>query len=279
MVFKENIMEVIDNTKNMRLWAKNHTDLAFVPTMGNLHDGHLSLVDLAKEYAKDVVVSIFVNPLQFGENEDLNTYPKTLSEDLQKLKSHGVGAVFTPSHAQIYPTKQEYFIALDPLSKELCGASRSGHFQGVGVVVLKLLNIICPNAIIFGQKDYQQYIIIKRMIEQFFIDTKIILAPIIRAKNGLALSSRNGYLSDEEKLQASKIYKGLVLAKNELLSSKDVALARKTAKDFFVSQGFELEYISIRDLELKELAKVQEKMIILVALRLGNVRLIDNLII
>ena len=235
------------------------TDLAFVPTMGALHAGHLELVRIAKATNKKVVVSIFVNPTQFGKNEDLDKYPRTLDDDKQKLKSLDVDYLFLPDQALIYP--QGLVIthyANDNLAHCLCGLQRPGHFDGVCTVVYKLFSLLKPQIAVFGEKDYQQLIIIKDLVKQEKLNIEIVQAPVVREDSGLAMSSRNQYLTDLQKQDAALLYENLAKIKNQELTIED-------AKVFLTTKGFQIEYLEQRWKRL------------FLAAKLGTVRLIDNI--
>ncbi|MEL0185457.1 MAG: pantoate--beta-alanine ligase, partial [Hyphomicrobiales bacterium] len=215
-IFSDNINPLRDQIIQ---WKEDGNTIGFAPTMGNLHDGHLSLVrNLKKNGATKIIVSIFVNPRQFGPSEDFNQYPRTLKNDLELLEKEGVDLVFCPEMNSIYPSHINSEIIIDnpKLMNDLCGKKRPGHFNGVLLVVNKLFNIIQPDIAIFGQKDYQQFILIKNMVENLFMEVDLILSPIIRESNGLALSSRNSYLSSENNRLASEIYASLVKIKDNL---------------------------------------------------------------
>ncbi|WP_077926205.1 pantoate--beta-alanine ligase, partial [Wohlfahrtiimonas larvae] len=196
-------MQVIKTIAEMRAFRKGLSQVALVPTMGNLHAGHLSLIKAAQFESKHVIVSIFVNPIQFGPNEDFGSYPRTLLEDCEKLAELGVDAVFAPNAEEMYPkSTQSVRVVPSDIQNELCGASREGHFNGVATVVTKLFNIIQPDVAYFGEKDFQQLYLIREMVEELNMPIKIVAVPICRDNSGLALSSRNGYLSSEEKERA-----------------------------------------------------------------------------
>jgi len=260
--------------------------VGFVPTMGNLHQGHLSLVDTAKKQADLVVVSIFVNPTQFGPNEDFDSYPRTFEEDCEKLDQQEVDIVFAPSIEEVYPgfktdkTKPSLTsVHVAELGKSHCGASRPGHFDGVTTIVSKLFNMVRPDIAVFGQKDYQQLAIIRRMVQDLNIPVDIIGAPILREDNGLAMSSRNGYLSQAEKDQAAGIHRVLQWAKEQLESHKlsfdDV---EQSAVKQLTEQGFRVDYFNIANAETLQVAETSDtNLVILAAVFLGKVRLIDNI--
>ncbi|GIV44160.1 MAG: pantothenate synthetase [Bacteroidia bacterium] len=208
-------MKVLGEIKEIRRFIKNikqkNTKVAFVPTMGALHEGHLELLKTAKNYADFVVLSIYVNPTQFGKNEDFDKYPRNLEKDLLTIQNHNlsIDVVFAPSNQEMYPFSESPSLTFPSLSQKLCGISRPTHFDGVGLIVLKLLNIIQPDYLIMGQKDFQQTVIIQRLIDEFFFDIQLIVVPTVREKDGLALSSRNMYLSPQERQQALILYQTL----------------------------------------------------------------------
>lgn len=267
-------------------WKNDRDIIGFAPTMGNLHDGHLSLVrNLKKNGATKIIVSIFVNPRQFGPTEDFNQYPRTLKNDLKLLEKEGVDLVFCPDVNLMYPShiSSEITINNPKLMNDLCGVKRPGHFNGVLLVVNKLFNILHPDIAIFGQKDYQQFILIKNMVANLFMEVNLILSPIIREDNGLALSSRNSYLSYENKMLASKIYTSLLKIKDNLCKkNSDISQSIRREIDRLNSIGFEVEYLELRTLNNLEICNEyqpgKDKYILLIASKLGNTRLIDNLI-
>ena len=282
-IFSDNINSLRDQILR---WKEDGNAIGFAPTMGNLHDGHLSLVrNLKKNGATKIIVSIFVNPRQFGPSEDFNQYPRTLKNDLELLEKEGVDLVFCPEMNSIYPSHISSEIIIDnpKLMNDLCGKKRPGHFNGVLLVVNKLFNIIQPDIAIFGQKDYQQFILIKNMVENLFMEVDLILSPIIRESNGLALSSRNSYLSSENKRLASEIYASLLKIKDSLYENNDdISQSIQLEIDRLNSIGFEVEYLELRTLTNLEVCNEyqpgKDKYILLIASKLGNTRLIDNLI-
>ncbi len=258
--------------------------IAFVPTMGNLHKGHLTLVREAKSHADVVIVSIFVNPMQFDRAEDLANYPRTLSEDCALLEQEGVTAVFTPTPAIMYPQglDTQTFVEVPGISYLLEGAMRPGHFRGVSTVVTKLFNIVQPDIACFGQKDYQQLALIRKMVRDMAMPIDIIGVPTVRAEDGLALSSRNGYLSAEERVKAPALAKVMAWIGNELPSRQDavpVLVAEASAK--LNNAGFRTDAIDIVDADsLLPLSADSHQAVILMAAWLGNrARLIDNLVV
>ena len=282
-IFSDNLNPLRDQIIQ---WKEDGNTIGFAPTMGNLHDGHLSLVrNLKKNGATKIIVSIFVNPRQFGPSEDFNQYPRTLKNDLELLEKEGVDLVFCPEMNSMYPSHISSEIIIDnpKLMNDLCGKKRPGHFNGVLLVVNKLFNIVQPDIAIFGQKDYQQFILIKNMLENLFMEVNLILSPIIREDSGLALSSRNSYLSYENKMLASEIYASLLKIKDTLCKkNSDISQSIQLEIDRLNSIGFEVEYLELRTLTNLEVCNEyqpgKDKYILLIATKLGTTRLIDNLI-
>jgi pantoate--beta-alanine ligase len=271
------------------LWdiKKSDKSLALVPTMGNLHAGHLSLVKKAKECADKTLVSIFVNPLQFGPNEDFASYPRSLEADAEKLLGLDVDFIFAPADVLMYPylNQKNTCVSLPGLSDELCGASRPGFFYGITTVLAKLFNIIQPEIAVFGEKDYQQLIIVRRMVEDLNFPIKILGMPIIRESDGLAMSSRNQYLSTEERGKANGLYHALCEACEKISADfKNYTSIINTAIQNLTKIGFKIDYISLRQ-DTKNLSAVDildtnnknKKFILLAAAFLGKTRLLDNI--
>ncbi|MHA3049661.1 pantoate--beta-alanine ligase [Acinetobacter sp. ANC 4639] len=254
--------------------------IGFVPTMGNLHEGHLNLVREAKKLCDVVVVSVFVNPIQFGPNEDYENYPRTLDKDSQLLADVGCDIVFAPSVEQMYG-KQPFLtnISVSGITADLCGTSRPGHFDGVAVVVSKLFNIVQPNLAFFGQKDFQQLAVIRQLVQDLSFPIEVIGVPITRAADGLALSSRNGYLTPEQRAIAPTIYQSLKQAEKALLEgvSLDAVLADITTQ--LTHAGFVVDYVEARSPALQMVTDFKQDTVIFVAAKLGTTRLIDNLIV
>lgn len=272
-------MDVIHTIQalNERLHAAGA--VAFVPTMGNLHAGHLALVRSAREHGACVVVSIFVNPLQFGPTEDFQTYPRTLDADCAQLKQAGADVVFAPNVAEIYPTPQQIEIVPPSIANELCGAFRPGHFQGVTTVVAKLFNIVQPAVAVFGKKDYQQLFVIRAMVRELNFPVHVIGAETLRAEDGLALSSRNGYLSTPARQEAPRLYRALCNIAAQLKAGMhDYAGLEGTARRELESNGWRVDYVSVRDPStlLPPVGEVNQ-FVILGAAWLGTTRLIDNI--
>lgn len=273
-------MEIIRTVAEMRAWRKQAGKLAFVPTMGNLHEGHLKLVAAARERADKVVVSIFVNRLQFGQGEDFDAYPRTFDADCAKLAAAGVDALFFPTERELYPrVRQDFNVEPPHIQDELCGAFRPGHFRGVATVVTKLFNIVQPDLACFGKKDYQQLHVIQAMIADLNSPIEIVPVDTGRADDGLALSSRNGYLSAEERAEAPRLYRNLSMIRDGLLSgSQDYAALENAARDDLAAAGWTVDYVEVRQADTLEIAHAGEKRLVaLAAARLGKTRLIDNI--
>ena len=255
--------------------------IALVPTMGNLHDGHLELVKIAKQHADIVVVSIFVNPTQFGVGEDFDSYPRTLDEDVAKLATVGADYVFAPTIDEMYPVlPPPTSVLTGAITEQLCGKTRPTHFDGVGIVVSKLFNIVQPDVAIFGQKDYQQLAIIKQLVRDLSYPIEIIGAPIIRATDGLALSSRNQYLSESERKIAPILQQELqYLAKQIGDNQQPLELLLVAARERITSAGFIIDYLEVKTAELTDVDESvnnHQDLVILVAAWLRRARLLDN---
>jgi pantoate--beta-alanine ligase len=254
--------------------------IALVPTMGALHEGHISLIRLARQKADYVVCSIFVNPKQFGEGEDLDAYPRTLEQDVRLLDEVKTDLVFAPSPDEIYPEGFASKVSVAGISEGLCGDDRPGHFDGVATVVAKLLLMVLPDIAIFGEKDYQQLMVIDRMVRDLNIPVEIIGAPIVRAEDGLALSSRNEYLSAERRAIAPKLYEVLADLAKEIKEGEDAGLVIAKAEGRLVDYGFEVDYLELRsgrNLEPRGGLIEGERSRLFAAVRLGTTRLIDNI--
>ena len=275
-------MQVISTIAELRARLNNERAVAFVPTMGNLHEGHLNLVRLARDHGSCVVASIFVNPLQFGPTEDFDRYPRTLEADCAKLQGLA-DMVFAPAVNEMYPTQQTVFVEPPPIADELCGASRPGHFRGMATVVLKLLNIVQPQAALFGKKDYQQLHIIRQLVAQLNLPARIVGGETVRAADGLALSSRNQYLSADQRSEAVFLYRTLQEMRQAILQGeRDFEHLQKRAVEALAARGWLLDYVAVRnqsDLQPASPAQgepAQRELVILAAARLGNTRLLDN---
>ena len=252
--------------------------IGFVPTMGNLHQGHLNLVREARKLCDVVVVSIFVNPIQFGPNEDFDNYPRTLEHDSHLLAEVGCDIVFAPSVEQMYGKQPRLTnISVGEITNDLCGLQRPGHFDGVAVVVTKLFNIVQPNFAFFGQKDYQQLAVIKQLVRDLNMPIEVIGVPIARAEDGLALSSRNGYLTEQERQTAPVIHQSLKVAEKALHSGTALDLSLEQIRMTLTQAGLVVDYIEARTPMLQKTAQFDQDVVLFVAAKLGKTRLIDNL--
>ncbi|EJH1736337.1 pantoate--beta-alanine ligase [Escherichia coli] len=280
MLIIETLPLLRQQIRRLRMEGKR---VALVPTMGNLHDGHMKLVDEAKARADVVVVSIFVNPMQFDRPEDLARYPRTLQEDCEKINKRKVDLVFAPSVKEIYPngTETHTYVDVPGLSTMLEGASRPGHFRGVSTIVSKLFNLVQPDIACFGEKDFQQLALIRKMVADMGFDIEIVGVPIMRAKDGLALSSRNGYLTAEQRKIAPGLYKVLSSIADKLQAGeRDLDEIIAIAGQELNEKGFRADDIQIRDADtLLEVSETSKRAVILVAAWLGDARLIDNKIV
>lgn len=280
-------MNVFSEIKPLRSFVKEKkTDgktIGLVPTMGSLHEGHFSLIKLAREKTDEVIVSIYVNPEQFGPDEDFEEYPRELDSDLKKCKELGVSAVFTPSDDIMYGYKQYLRIEIDELNSYIDGVSRPGFFEGILLVVNKLFNIVKPDIAVFGQKDIQQFIILQQMITEFNHDVELVMAPIIRANDGLALSSRNAYLSEQERQTAPALYRSLQYIEKQIANGVETPkLLLEHQKSELKAKGLEIDYLDVfakKTLSPAETLIKKEQYIIAGAVWLGNTRLIDNILI
>ncbi len=280
-------MKIISDIQDLRDQLRGQNRAVFVPTMGNLHEGHLSLMRLARQHGDPVIASIFVNRLQFGPNEDFDKYPRTFEADVEKLEKEGVYVLFAPTEKDLYPEPQEYRVEPPQnLGKILEGEFRPGFFQGVCTVVLKLLSCVQPKVAVFGKKDYQQLMVIRQMCRQLALPVDIVPAETVRAEDGLALSSRNGYLSTEERAEAVQLIQTLKEVQDKVLQGKlsaaDISRIEQEACAKLNSRGWLPDYISVRkrsdllsanDAELS----ANEQLVVLAAAKLGKTRLIDNL--
>lgn len=256
--------------------------VGFVPTMGALHQGHISLIQLAKEHADEVVISIYVNPKQFGPDEDFEEYPRMPEDDLEKCEEFGVAAVFAPSDAIMYEDKTYLSIEISELNEYMDGGSRPGFFEGIVTVVNKLFNIITPDVAVFGQKDIQQFRILQQMVWEFNHNVELVMGPIIRANDGLALSSRNQYLNADQRKLAPGLYRALKFVKRQIKDgAKNLELLLNHQQDELEAKGFKIDYLNLFSFEtMKPAQKVKKgsKYILAGAVYLGETRLIDNII-
>ena len=278
-------MQFIESLNTLRelrqSWRSAGHTVAFVPTMGNLHDGHLDLVKQAKVLADKVVVSIFVNPMQFGTNEDLDAYPRTLDADRNKLEAEGVDALFFPAVDDVYPRglSEQTFVEVPGISDLLCGASRPGHFRGVATIVCKLFNMVQPDVACFGEKDFQQLQVIRTMVEDLSMPINIVGVPTRRQEDGLAMSSRNGYLSAEQRTTATQIYAAMQQMRKAICARQDsYADIERIASQSLMSAGLKPEYVTIRNARNLQPAQADDhQLVILMAAFMGTTRLIDNM--
>ena len=252
--------------------------IGFVPTMGNLHEGHLTLVRAAKKICDVVVVSIFVNPIQFGAGEDFDSYPRTLEQDSRLLADVGCDIIFAPSVEQMYGSQPRLTnISVGQITDDLCGKSRPGHFDGVAVVVTKLFNIVQPDYAFFGEKDYQQLAVIRQLVQDLNIPLEVIGVPIVRAADDLALSSRNGYLSEEQRSIAPKIYQLLKQAEVGLGEGQSLSQVLANISTELTQAGFVVDYVEARQPNLQPIEEFDRDLVLFIAAKLGSTRLIDNL--
>ncbi|TDQ39354.1 pantoate--beta-alanine ligase [Thiopseudomonas denitrificans] len=278
MITVDNITALREQVRQARL---NGRRIAFVPTMGNLHAGHMSLIATARQHADFVVASIFVNPLQFGPNEDLDSYPRTLAADQDKLAAAGCALLFTPTDALMYPNGMDNhcLVHVPEVSEGLCGGSRPGHFDGVATVVTKLFNMVQPDLAVFGEKDYQQLTVIRKMVSELNIPVQIIGAPIVRDSDGLALSSRNGYLDAAQRKTAPALHGCLQQSVARIRSGRrDYAALLQQAAQELTEAGMQPDYLELREADSLQPANADSRrLVMLAAAFLGNTRLIDNI--
>jgi pantoate--beta-alanine ligase len=272
-------MDIIHSVADLRARLQREPRNVFVPTMGNLHEGHIRLIGVAKPRAACTVVSIFVNRLQFGPREDFDRYPRTFEADCAKLEAAGVDVVFAPDEKEIYPEPQTFLVEPSDLQHILDGAARPGHFRGVATVVLKLFNMVSPHSAIFGKKDYQQYIVLRDMVRQFALPIEIIPAETVRAPDGLALSSRNSYLSPAERQEAPRLYGILRKAHAEIMAGeRDFQRVELHGMSELADHGWKPDYVAVRrQADLQPPTPSDTELVVLAAARLGRTRLIDNI--
>ena len=273
-------MQILHTVAELRTALAGQAGTAFVPTMGNLHAGHVSLVELARQHGQPVVASIFVNPLQFGVGEDFERYPRTLEADCNKLAAAGCDIVFAPAVSEMYPVPQSFTVQpSDSLTRDLDGAFRPGHFSGVATVVLKLFNLVQPRVAVFGKKDYQQWLVIRELVRQFNLPIEIVAGDTLRCADGLAMSSRNGYLDASERIQAARLQHELAAIRASIESGeRDYASLSATACRHLKMAGWRVDYVELRDaMNLQTPAPDSRQLVVLGAAWLGKTRLIDNL--
>lgn len=271
-------MEVIRTIRELRERLQRQGNVACVPTMGNIHDGHLSLVRIARQHAPLTVTTIFVNRLQFGANEDFDKYPRTFEDDCEKLEREGNDIVFYPEEGQMYPEPQAFFVDPPPVANKLEGRFRIAHFRGVATVVLKLFNIVHPQAAVFGKKDYQQLAIIRHMVDQLALPVKIVPAETVRAQDGLALSSRNRFLNAAERAEAPRLHQALQRVKQQVEAGERNFEAIEFAADTELARhGWRVDYVVVRSRRTLVQPTPEEcELVALGAAKLGDTRLIDN---
>ena len=273
-------MQVVHSAAELRAVLAGESGTAFVPTMGNLHAGHVSLIELAKRHGRPVVASIFVNPLQFGAGEDFEHYPRTLEADCEKLAASGCDIVFAPEVAEMYPVAQTFSVEPpESLANDLCGAFRPGHFSGVATVVLKLFNLVQPQVAVFGSKDFQQLLVIRELVRQFNLPIEIMAGATLREADGLAMSSRNAYLGTSERIQAAQLQRELatIVAAVQAGGRDFAALATSAARHLKMA-GWRVDYVALRDAAtLQPPTPATARLVVLGAAWLGKTRLIDNI--
>lgn len=276
-------MQVIQSIGQMQQFSENIRTqgkrIAFVPTMGFLHEGHLSLIDYGRKNADVLIISVFVNPTQFGEDEDFQEYPKDLVRDCEVARKAGIDVVFAPEVSEMYPKDFQTYATVKSLSQPLCGAFRPGHFKGVTTVVVKLFNIVKPHLAIFGKKDFQQWAIIRKMVEDLNFDIEVIGLPTVREYDGLAMSSRNSYLTKEERDSSLSLYQSLNMAKDMVASGeRDASQIICKIKDFILSKPYtKIEYVKICSPDtLRDIKTLENKALLAMAVKMGRTRLIDN---
>lgn len=280
-------MDIIRNKEELRErvldWRRSGDHIAIVPTMGNLHAGHISLVDIARHHAERVVVTVYVNPTQFGEDEDFDTYPRTIEKDTRRLKQVAADVLFVPADDDVYPfgIEDATKVIVPGLTDHLCGSHRPGHFDGVTTVVARLFALVQPDTAVFGQKDYQQQLVIRRMVEDLNLPLTVVMAPTVREEDGLAMSSRNAYLSDVERGMAPKLFEILEGVAAEIdAGNREYAALEESATDLLREAAFVPEYVAIRCADdLAQPEKSSKDLVVLAAARLGKARLIDNILV
>ena len=279
-------MQVVADVKEMQrlseVWRREGKIISFVPTMGYLHEGHLALMKMARKKGDVLVISIFVNPTQFGPGEDFERYPRDMERDKQLAESVGVDVIFAPEVQDMYPEGYQTFVEVIEITKPLCGRSRPGHFRGVTTVVAKLFNIVKPHVAVFGEKDFQQLQVIRRMVKDLNMDVEVLGHPIVREKDGLAMSSRNVYLSPEERQAALRISRSLGVARELVAQGVREApeVLRKVREVLTPDEGLKIDYVELRDPEtLKEVSHINGPTLLAIAAFVGKTRLIDNAVI
>jgi len=270
-------MDVIKTVKDLRQRLQRESQIACVPTMGNIHDGHLSLVRIAREHAPVTVTTIFVNRLQFGQGEDFDKYPRTFEDDCAKLEAEGNTVVFAPDEKQMYPEPQVFYVDLPKIANKLEGRFRPGHFRGMATVVLKLFNCVQPQIAVFGKKDYQQLAIVRHMVDQFALPISIIPAETVRAEDGLALSSRNRFLSPAERKEAIRLRQAILEVKEAVESGdRNFVAMEYAAGELLARHDWKVDYVVVRTRRGLRPEPHDKELVVLGAAKLGSTRLIDN---
>jgi pantoate--beta-alanine ligase len=272
-------VEIIKTVRELRERLKREPEVACVPTMGNIHDGHLSLVRIAKFHAPVTVTTIFVNRLQFGQGEDFEKYPRTFADDCAKLEAEGNTIVFAPDEKEMYPEAQTFYVDLPKVANKLEGRFRPGHFRGMATVVLKLFNTVQPQVAVFGKKDYQQLAIVRQLVDQFALPIRIVPAETVRAEDGLALSSRNRYLSPAERKEATRLREAILGVRDAVATGDRNFIAMEYAAGALLARhGWHVDYVVVRNQRAVLRPEPQDKaLVVLGAAKLGQTRLIDNL--
>jgi len=272
-------VEIIKSVKELRARLKREPEVACVPTMGNIHDGHLSLVQIAKAHAPVTVTTIFVNRLQFGQGEDFEKYPRTFADDCGKLEAAGNTIVFAPDEKEMYPEPQTFYVDLPKVANKLEGRFRPGHFRGMATVVLKLFNTVQPQVAVFGKKDYQQLAIVRQLVDQFALPIRIVPAETVRADDGLALSSRNRFLSPAERKEAVRLREAILGVRDAVATGDRNFIAMEYAAGALLARhGWHVDYVVVRNQKAVMRPELQDKtLVVLGAAKLGQTRLIDNL--
>lgn len=272
-------MDIITDIPDLRARLSHAGRIAFVPTMGNLHAGHLALVKMARAAGDCVVVSIFVNPLQFGAHEDFGSYPRTLQADCEKLAAAGCNVVFAPDETTLYPQPQTVYVEPPPIAGELCGTHRPGHFRGVCTVVAKLFNLVQPQVAVFGKKDYQQLFVLRAMVQQLAFPITLLAGETVREADGLAMSSRNSYLKPDQRIEAPRLYRTLQqVVQSAQAGNRNFSAIQQQATQYLTALGWIVDYIEIRSAATLLPPKEDERTLVaLGAARLGRTRLIDNI--
>ena len=271
-------MKIIKNLLELQSNLKKMENISLIPTMGNLHEGHMSLIEEAKKLSKNIILTIFINPAQFDSKEDLDSYPRTLKQDINLLKDSGVSILFNPSIQDIYPEKPSLSYNMPSISNELCGKSRKDHFKGVIIILDKLFNLIMPSFAIFGKKDYQQLHLVKKFVIDSNLPINIIDTPIIRNKNNLALSSRNSLIDDKNFNKAPYLYEQLKICAERVINGENFYNSELLSKKELIKSGWRIDYFEIRrQFDLSKPSYNDLSLVVLGAAFLGKIRLIDNI--